>query len=486
MSNGKIKLNLRRFFSDSRIEQLSLEAIESGDFHSYQTVIMHDWLQTLTALAVVLVPAFFLLDVFMMPESSFLPLFALYRGISALLVIIQVIIIRNTRPGRLSYFHGYFITLQIGFIISLMTNNLGGFDSSYYAGLNLVIIGVNLLMPWKAYHTGINSLIILLMYISINLLSPHVFSTHYLINNLSFLVSTSILAISINFVRYILIKKEFNLLVELKKAKDALWSEIELAKRIQMALLPQLKQLTGFHVADIMIPAKDVGGDYYDIIETERGQRWVAIGDVAGHGVDSGLIMMMAQTTIMTLIKGNRAMKITDILNETNNVLREDISRLGSNHYMTLMLLNLEDNKITVAGHHQDLLLYHARENKIEVIETNGTWLGITDNISGYMEIKTFNIKEGDTILLFTDGATERINENGEMYGQERLMETFCKYAPLPVEKTLELLLSDIQSFQIDQEDDITLIILKKETSGDDKANRMSIKKKRPARKSHK
>ena len=153
---------------------------------------------------------------------------------------------------------------------------------------------------------------------------------------------------------------------------------------------------------------------------------------------------------------------------------------------MTLMLLNLEDNKITVAGHHQDLLLYHARENKIEVIETNGTWLGITDNISGYMEIKTFNIKEGDTILLFTDGATERINENGEMYGQERLMETFCKYAPLPVEKTLELLLSDIQSFQIDQEDDITLIILKKETSGDDKANRMSIKKKRPARKSHK
>ena len=56
-----------------------------------------------------------------------------------------------------------------------------------------------------------------------------------------------------------------------------------------------------------MLPAKEVGGDYYDIIETDAGDRWVAIGDVAGHGVDSGLIMMMAQASIMTVIKGNPA-----------------------------------------------------------------------------------------------------------------------------------------------------------------------------------
>ncbi len=461
MNIGKLKVDLKRFYTDSRIAQWSLDAIESGDFHYYQMVIMHDWLRTLLSLAVILVPAFYLLDIFMLP-NDLLPLFALYRGSSAILVIIQFLIFRNTKPGRMSYVHGYFITMQIGFIISLMTNALGGFDSSYYAGLNLVIIGVNLLMPWEAFHTGINTLIIVLIYISINIFSPHVFNTAVLVNNLFFLVSTSILSFSINYVRYKLIKKEFNLLVELKNAKDALWSEIELAKRIQTALLPQSRQLTGFNIADIMIPAKDVGGDYYDIIETDTGERWVAIGDVAGHGVDSGLIMMMAQTTIMTLIKGDHPLKITEILTEANKVLREDISRLGSNHYMTLMLLNIESDKIRIAGHHQDLLLYHSNKREVEVIETRGTWLGITDNIKGNLEIKTIKIKEGDAILLFTDGATECENDKGEMYGQERLVEAFRKYAPEPVEKTLELLLSDIRSFQREQEDDITFIIIKK------------------------
>ena len=163
------------------------------------------------------------------------------------------------------------------------------------------------------------------------------------------------------------------------------------------------------------------------------------------------------------MIKGDRYIKLPDILNETNSVLREDISRLGSNHYMTLMLLNLEDNKITAAGHHQDILLYHSLEDKVEVIETTGTWISITDNISDFIELKTFDIKEGDSVLLFTDGATERINENGDMYGQDKLVEAFGKYAKLPVEKTLSNMLSDIQTYQKELDDDITLIVLKKE-----------------------
>jgi phosphoserine phosphatase RsbU/P len=397
----------------------------------------------------------------MMPRDL-LPLFAKYRFISTLLIAAQALVIRNTKPGRISYFHNYFISFQIGFMISLMTNNLGGFDSSYYSGLILVIIGVNLLMPWKARNTGINSLAILVMYISINFIFPHSFSISSLINNLFFLSSTSFLSMSINFVRYKLMRKEFDLLIELKKAKDSLWSEIELAKKIQTALLPQKDTLTGYSVSKIMIPAKEVGGDYFDIIETINGSRWIAIGDVSGHGVDSGLIMMMAQTSIMTLIKGNRYIKLTDILNETNNIIREDISRMGSNHYMTIMLLYIEDDKISVTGHHQDILLYHDLEKKVEVVESKGTWLGIADNISKFLEIKTIDIKAGDTILLFTDGVTEGTNKDGEMYGQDRLINSFSQHAAKPVEETLKLILADIKNFQTEQQDDITLIILKK------------------------
>ncbi len=459
-NNGMPKL--KWLFFGSRMGKLTEDAVESGDFNSYKNVIMHEWLQTLTTLAGVLVPLFFILDIFMMPEKLLIR-FVVYRAVSTLLILLQAAAIRFAKPGRLSYFHGYFISSQIGFMICLMTNDLGGFDSSYYSGLNLVIIGVNLLMPWEARHTGLNSLLIIIMYITFNLLVPHPFETTMLINNLFFIAATSVLAMSINHVRYSLIKKEFGLFTELKRAKDSLWSEIELAKKIQTALLPLNKKLTGYSLAEIMIPAKEVGGDYYDIIETALGERWVAIGDVTGHGVDSGLIMMMAQTSIMTLIKGDHSVKIADVLKGTNIALREDISRLGSNHYMTIMLLKLEDDRITAAGHHQDLLLYHALENQVEVIETKGTWLGITDDINNHIEVRSLKINRGDVVLLFTDGATEGVNDRGEMFGQERLIESFRRHASLPVQKILDLLLADIQGFQVNQEDDVTLIVIKKD-----------------------
>jgi serine phosphatase RsbU (regulator of sigma subunit) len=284
-----------------------------------------------------------------------------------------------------------------------------------------------------------------------------------LTNNLFFLCATGVLAVSINHVRYNLIKNEFSLLVKLKKARDALWGEMELAKRIQTALLPQRKGgIRGYESAVTMLPAKEVGGDYYDIIETEAGDRWVAIGDVAGHGVDSGLIMMMAQASIMTVIKGIPEARPLDVLATTNRVIREDIERLGSNHYMTLMVIKLEDDCMTVAGHHQDVLVYHAAQSRVVAVPTKGTWLGIADEIESFMEVRTIDIADNDVALFFTDGVTECTNAAGEMYGQERLQQAFARAADLPVEKALERILDDVRGFQVDQEDDITLILLKK------------------------
>ncbi|HTP58501.1 MAG TPA: PP2C family protein-serine/threonine phosphatase, partial [Spirochaetia bacterium] len=424
--------------------------------------IMHDWLRTLTALAIVPVPVFFILDYFMMP-AGLLSLFAIYRIISTVLALGQFLVVRNTPPSRLSFVHGYFISLQVGAIIALMTVDLGGFNSTYYAGLTLVIIGVNLLMPWRATHTAVNAVLILSMYIVFNVAAGKPFDQAKLTNNLFFLTSTAVLAVAINHVRYNLIEKEFSILVKLKKARDALWGEMELAKRIQTALLPQRKGgIRGFDSAVTMLPAKEVGGDYYDIIETDTGDRWVAIGDVAGHGVDSGLIMMMAQASIMTVIKGNPDAQPLDVLATTNSVIKEDIGRLGSNHYMTMMVVKLEDDCMIVAGHHQDVLLYRSSRGSVTAIPTKGTWLGITDQIESFMEVKRIEITDNDMALFFTDGVTEGANADGEMYGQERLQQVFAQCADLPVEKALERILDDVRAFQVDQEDDMTLILLKK------------------------
>ncbi len=446
----------------AQVEAWTAAAIDADDFSGYRIGIMHEWLRTLTALTVVLVPLFFVLDVFMMP-GNLLPRFAVYRLTSTVLALIQFLIVRNTAPSRWSYLHGYVISAQVGGIIALMTVDLGGFNSSYYAGLNLVIIGANLLMPWRATHTAANAVLILLMYTVFNVIGGHPYTVANVTNNFFFLCAMAVLAVSINHVRYNLIKNEFSLLVSLKKARDALWGEMELAKRIQTALLPQRKGgIRGYESAVTMLPAKEVGGDYYDIIETDAGDRWVAIGDVAGHGVDSGLIMMMAQASIMTVIKGVPEARPLDVLTTTNRVIREDIERLGSNHYMTLMVVKLEDDCLTVAGHHQDVLVYQAAQSKVTAVPTKGTWLGITDQIESFMEVRTIDIAENDVVLFFTDGVTECTNAEGEMFGQERLQQVFARSADLPVEKALERILDEVRSYQVDQEDDITLILLKK------------------------
>lgn len=432
-----------------------------GDFNHYLNSIIHDWLKTLTTLGYTLVPAFFLLDYFTMP-SELLPRFGIYRLLSTLICLIQYYIIRNTKPGVYSYYHGYFVSINIGGIIALMTVDLGGFNSSYYAGLNLVIIGVNLLLPWKSIHSAINSLIIIMMYIMLNLMAAANFDAAILTNNLFFMTSTAIIAVSINHAKYILIKKEFDLLVELKKARDALWSEMELAKRIQTALLPDKQRIRGFDIATSMIPAKEVGGDYYDVIETPEGDKWVTIGDVSGHGVDSGLIMMMAQTCISSTVSSIRNCQPSELLNSVNQIIRENISRLGSDHYMTMMAIRFNESKMTIAGKHQDVILYRSALNKIETIPISGTWLGITDKIDNYLSDINKDIDDGDIVLLFSDGVTESTNKDGEMFGQKRLEQALNQYADLPIRKILEKILEEVSNFQEYQYDDMSLVIVKK------------------------
>jgi len=117
---------------------------------------------------------------------------------------------------------------------------------------------------------------------------------------------------------------------------------------------------------------------------------------------------------------------------------------------------------MTVAGKHQDIIIYRSALNKTEVICTNGTWLGITDNIENYLTDATEKIDDGDIVLLFTDGITEAANKDGEMYGQERLEQSFNQYADLPVNRLCDKIVEDVKDFQEEQFDDMTLVVIKK------------------------
>lgn len=448
-------------FAPRRADAFATDAIDRNDFTEYQISIIHAWLHTITVLALFLVPLFFLLDTLIVPPDL-LPLFAVYRGASTALVGIQHLLIRSTRPRRSSFLHGYFVSLQVGGVIALMTVHLGGFESGYYAGLIMVIIGVNLLMPWRASHTAANAGLIVAMYVGFNILHGNALNRISVTNNLFFLLGVSVISVAINHVRYRLIQTEFSLLVQLKRARDSLWSEMELAKQVQVSLLPVKHDIPGYRIAVSLNPAREVGGDYYDVIEDSGGSHFVTIGDVAGHGLDSGLIMMMAQTAVMTVVKGTPGCDPADVVRAANAVLRENVGRLGSNHYMTMTVLRVGGEHLDVAGHHQDILVYRASTRHIEVVATTGTWLGIADDIDRFVSTTRIPIGPGDRVVLFSDGVTEAENADGRMFGQDRLNELVVGTAHLGVEQALASMLRTVEEFRIRQDDDLTLILLER------------------------
>lgn len=244
---------------------------------------------------------------------------------------------------------------------------------------------------------------------------------------------------------------------------DALEAEMAVAQRIQTALLPKNGRLGAYQVAAAMQPAAEVGGDYYEILSTRAGEHWVAIGDVSGHGVESGLVMMMAQTSILGQIHEVAGRKPSEVFHAVNGVIHENVQRLGGSRYMTLNLIRLLEDRVVLAGKHQDVLVHRRRTGQVETVANDGSWLGVVPDTRGAVEDSEIALDEGDTVLLFTDGVTEATDARGELFEQERLAQAFARVATLPLEDGLRALLDEVRRFQAGQQDDITLMLLRRE-----------------------
>lgn len=444
-------------------------------FDKYIDALTHDWLKTLTALGFTLVPLFLILDYFTMPQEK-LRNFFIYRVVATVLIVVQHFLVRKSRPSRWSFVHGYVFSMIATVMIVKMIVDLGGFNSAYYAGLNLVIVAVNVLLPWRAIHSAINALLTAVTYVIANLAFSAEFSGSVLVNNLYFLGATVIIAVAISATKYRLIEQEFHLRAELlktnetldrsrqelKAARDALWGEMEVAKRIQTALLPNNRTLGNLDIAALMNPADEVGGDYYDFFETRSGEKWLAIGDVSGHGVESGLVMMMTQTSIVSMVNEKPGQMPSDVFRSVNFVLRESINRLQTSRYMTLNVIRADDAGITLAGKHQDVLVYRKATGRVEQIANEGCWIGVVPDTKGYVEDVTIPLSAGDVALLFTDGVTEAMSPTGDMFGERRLSDVLLRIAGQPLDVGVQEIARAVTTFQQKQEDDITLLLLRR------------------------
>jgi serine phosphatase RsbU (regulator of sigma subunit) len=245
---------------------------------------------------------------------------------------------------------------------------------------------------------------------------------------------------------------------ELGRALDALWGEMKLARRIQEALVPSDPAIVGCDVAASMKPAEEVGGDYYDVVHTEK-HEWILIGDVSGHGVPAGLIMMMCQTAVRTALQRDPEITPDRLLVLVNAVLTENIRQLGEDKYMTITALRRDaSGRICFAGAHQDIFVYRADTDEVEMLETAGLWLGLRANAEGAFTLQELQLAPRDLLVLHTDGVTEAVRD-GRMFDTSGMRLTLGTAKGKTAKQVLDDLLRALDGFEL--RDDATLLVIR-------------------------
>jgi len=239
---------------------------------------------------------------------------------------------------------------------------------------------------------------------------------------------------------------------------------LDLASKIQTCLLPAIPQKEHYDITATMIPAAEVGGDYYDLISETNGRIWFGIGDVSGHGLTSGLIMMMAQTAFNTILLNDPTISSDKLVSQVNKVMYQNIKqRLGEDHFMTISFMVANpDGTVQLSGCHLDVLIYRNSTKKVERLETNGVWLGLIPDIEQNTVETSFKLESGDLFFLYTDGLIECTNDKDEQYDMERLIKKLEEIGDKPVKDIEEEIINSAFQFLKEQKDDITFVIARK------------------------
>jgi serine phosphatase RsbU (regulator of sigma subunit) len=246
-----------------------------------------------------------------------------------------------------------------------------------------------------------------------------------------------------------------------------LLAELAVGRRIQTALIPKQLPLSELDISAGMVPADEVGGDYYDIFPASDGC-WLAIGDVTGHGLLAGMIMLMIHTAMTTLVKGFPDAAPAQLVCQLNAVMSLNIrERLEQCEHATFVLLRYRNGgQVSMAGAHEELIVYRAAERRCERIAQNGVWIGIADDIEAETRNEGFVLEPGDVLVLYTDGLIEARNAMNEEFGLERVEQILCSRANAPVRDIHDSLLAAVKAWTPVQQDDITMIVLRRQPQG--------------------
>ncbi|WP_375474397.1 PP2C family protein-serine/threonine phosphatase [uncultured Nostoc sp.] len=266
--------------------------------------------------------------------------------------------------------------------------------------------------------------------------------------------------------------QEIKLLNEKLTAENLrMGAELEVTKRLQQMILPQPEELEieGLDIAGYMEPADEVGGDYYDVLHTD-GVTTLGIGDVTGHGLESGILMVMTQTAVRTLkeVREYDPVKFLDALNRT---IYKNVQRMNSEKNLTLAVLNYSEGNLSISGQHEETLIVRS-DGKIERIDTMdlGFPIGLDDDIASLISHATVKLQPGEGVVLYTDGIPEAYDIDKKQYGVEQLCVAISQNWQNSAQVIKDAVITDVRRHIGKQKvfDDITLLVLKREAEQPD------------------
>ncbi|MBC8182322.1 SpoIIE family protein phosphatase [candidate division KSB1 bacterium] len=241
--------------------------------------------------------------------------------------------------------------------------------------------------------------------------------------------------------------------------KQKMEEELALAREIQQKLLPKkCPQLEKYEVEGINISSLHVSGDYFDCIKLDENHYCLAIADVSGKGTPASLLMANLQAVLNALIDSNS--QLEEITGRINNLIHKNTNY---DKFITFFIgiLNIQENSFQYvnAGHNPPFFMH--KDGNIELLESGGLILGMMPNVP-YEQDKV-QLKQGDWIVMFTDGVTEAQDKDGEDFEEERLMELLQENKFASAEVMKDKILTAVKEFtgDVPQSDDITLLILK-------------------------
>ena len=250
---------------------------------------------------------------------------------------------------------------------------------------------------------------------------------------------------------------------EISKAGQRIETELSLASTIQKTMLPSIFPPFPEHeeidIYASMIPAKEVGGDFYDMFLIDDNHVAICIGDVSGKGIPASLIMMISKILIKNVSKID--MDVSKAFTRVNNMLCDgNETSIFVTSWFGILDLRTGKMQYVNAGHNTPLL-YSKKNNSFEYIKTKPN-LVLAGMANIEYKMNELILEPGDRIFLYTDGVTESNNKDNKLYGEDRLKQFLNNNIDFTIEETINGVKNDVDNFigNMEQFDDITMLEL--------------------------